>query len=65
MPCFDGMHCVDFLMSESSEGSLPIAVGDFVAVHARTSRGMPHVDTRKRGCGCWWRRQRLRLWQAV
>lgn len=40
-------------MSESSEGSLPIAVGDYVAVHARmscVSAGVPHDDTHHRGC---------------
>jgi len=37
MPCFDGMHCADFSKPESNEGSLSIAVGDYVAVHARTS----------------------------
>jgi hypothetical protein len=55
MPCFDGMHCADLLMSESNEGSLPIAVGDYVAVHARmscVSGGVPHDDTHHRGCAC-------------
>jgi hypothetical protein len=37
MPCFDGMHCVDFLMSESTVGAFVVVVGDFVAVRARTS----------------------------
>ena len=45
MPCFDGMHCADFLMSESSEGSLPIVVGDFVAAYVRVHhRGRHDAD---------------------
>lgn len=53
MPCFDGMHCCRFSMSESNEGSLPFVVGDYVAACARVMRvsaGVPHVDTRHRGC---------------
>jgi hypothetical protein len=53
MPCFDGMHCVDFSKPESNEGSLPIAVGDYVAVHARTYVRVHHgvclMWTRARG----------------
>jgi hypothetical protein len=52
MPCFDGMHCCRFSMSESNVGALPFAVGDYVAARARmscvcvrVSGGVPHVDT--------------------
>jgi hypothetical protein len=53
MPCFDGMHCCRFSMSESNVGALPFAVGDYVAARARmscVSAGVPHDVTRHRGC---------------
>jgi hypothetical protein len=37
MPCFDGLHCVDFSKPESTVGAFVVVVGDFVAVRARTS----------------------------
>jgi hypothetical protein len=42
MPCFDGMHCADLLMSESNVGALPIVVGDFVAACVRVHHSAMH-----------------------
>ena len=45
MPCFDGMHCVDFSKPESTVGAFVVVVGDFVAAYVRVHHGVGMMRT--------------------